>query len=104
MKILYTLFMAIGLVLSASTLALANHGGPNCRPYEKVVFEEFFADYGESVVFKGFAEDGKSVLHVLMNPVTGTYTILVADGINICQVTAGQGGETTKPRVPGEEA
>ncbi len=104
MKILYTLLMAIGLVLSTSTLALTSHAGPNCRPYDPVVFEEFFEDFGESVVFKGVTEDGQGILRVLLNPVTGTYTILVADAINICQVTAGEGGETKTPRVPGEEA
>ena len=104
MKILYTLLTACGLILSTSTLALANHAGPNCRPYDLSVFEEFFSDFGESVVFEGLAENGTAVLHVLMNPVTGSYTILIADGTNICQVTAGEGGETKKPRVPGEEA
>ncbi len=100
MKILYTLLMTIGLVLSASTLALAEH----CRPYDKVVFEEFFADHGESVVFEGAAEDGKSQLYVLMNPVTGSYTLLIAYDITICQVAAGEGGKTKTPRIPGEEA
>ena len=100
MKILYTLLMTIGLVLSASTLALAEH----CRPYDKVVFEEFFNDHGESVVFEGPAEYGKSVIYVLLNPVTGSYTILVVDDTSICQGPAGEGGKTKKPRIPGEEA
>ena len=104
MKILYTLLMACGLVLSASTLVLANHAGPDCKPYDLLVFEEFFADFGESVVFKAVTEDGQGFIRVLLNPVTGTYTILIADDTNICQVTAGEGGETKKPRIPGEEA
>ena len=51
---------------------------PVCLPVETFV-QGFRARFGEMPLWRGISDDGKEVIMVLVNPVTGTYTVAVVN-------------------------
>ncbi len=102
MEIMKTLLYTIGLILSTSTLTLAQEA-PRCRDYDPVVFEEFYADFGESPVFEGLTAQG-DIFTVIVNPVTGTFSLLATDGLMICLIGSGSKAKTPRALPPNSKA
>ncbi len=102
MKHLRALLLTLTIVLSTFTLpALAGHA-PSCTPFDTAVFDELYADYGESPVFTGVGKNGE-VVQIFLNPETGTFTLLVSNDEVVCETVSGTGGEAHKPLAPGSK-
>lgn len=67
-------------ILAAYITAQAQQ--PVCLPVE-VFVQGFRNRFGELPLWRGISDDGKEVIMVLVNPVSGTYTVAVVntDGI-----------------------
>lgn len=100
MKPLYTLLLTLALLVSTPRLTLAQQAP--CYAPDPAIVGNLYNDHGESRVFAGLTKQGE-VLHVFLNPKTGSFTILVSNGDIVCEASQGSGGETTKPRQPGEK-
>ncbi len=102
MKHLRALLLTLTIILSTFTLTPAALAGHPCVPFDPIIFEELFTDYGESPIFSGVSPAGEMV-HLMLNPETGTFTLLVSNSKVVCETGGGTGGETHKTRAPGSK-
>ena len=98
-----TLLLTIGLVLSTSTLTLAQEPAAECKTYHPSVFDEFYADFGESLVFSGLTSRGDT-FHVIVNPETGTFSLLATNETIVCLVGEGEGAKLPRILTPDSKA
>jgi hypothetical protein len=76
---------------------------PTCKAYSEAIFNEFYADFGESPVFSGLTAQG-DMLYMLVNPETGSFTLLATDGMIVCLIGSGENAKTPRALVPNSKA
>jgi hypothetical protein len=93
--ILAALVAALSFVatLSLAALPLGNAAVAQsmCGPHD-VLVAELGERYGEAVVFEGRHERLPQIYELLLNPETGTFTVLISDPERSCVTAAGIAG------------
>ena len=92
-------FAAFGAAFLMPVVAQAQPQQKACMPFEQA--RKALGDsYGESVTGVGIAGNGKSMLAILSNPETGTWTALVVSPEGVaCGIGGGEDWQVIKPEI-----
>ena len=81
----------LAAVLAAFSFVAQANAQSMCGPHDALV-AKLGHDYGEAVVFQGQHPTRPQMIEVLVNPATGSFTVLVTNPETSCVTAAGVSG------------
>lgn len=86
------LFAGPGFLVVPPRITATMAGESACGPHDALV-AGLAERFGEAIVFRGRHPSASQVMEVLVNPETGTFTVLITNPTASCVMAAGVAGE-----------